>query len=83
MPAQDATPQQAAQAAEKASLGGNGSGDSIPAFFQLDFACAIRSVLIAMAVVMALAAIVAFVGLRRGLQAEPAETEEHTAAPAG
>ncbi len=72
MLAQGASPEQAAQAAAEASQGGPGGGGAIPAFVQLDFAYAIRSVLIAMAVVMALAAIVALIGLRRGLQADPA-----------
>jgi EmrB/QacA subfamily drug resistance transporter len=52
------------------SRGGGGSITSIPHFVQLDFAYATRSVLYVMAAIMAAAAIVAFVGLRAGLQEE-------------
>jgi EmrB/QacA subfamily drug resistance transporter len=56
--------------------GGNGSVGSIPHFFRLDFAHATQSVLYIMAAVMAVAAIVAFVGLKRGVQQDqPAESE--------
>src|SRR5690349_21917483 len=41
---------------------------AIPHFVQLDFAFAIRSVLYAMAIIMAVAAVIAFLGLRRGVQ---------------
>ena len=44
---------------------------------RLDFAVATRSVLHAMSVIMAVAAVAAFVGLKRGLQ------EEAVAAPEG
>jgi EmrB/QacA subfamily drug resistance transporter len=47
-------------------------GHTIPAFIRLDFAHATHVVLLAMSVVMAAAAVVAVVGLRRGVQAEPA-----------
>jgi EmrB/QacA subfamily drug resistance transporter len=49
-----------------------GSGDSaaVPHFIRLDFAHATHSVLIAMAGAMAAAAVVALLGLRRGLQVE-------------
>jgi EmrB/QacA subfamily drug resistance transporter len=43
---------------------------AIPHFVELDFAYAIRSVLYAMAIIMAVAAVIAIVGLRRGLQEE-------------
>jgi EmrB/QacA subfamily drug resistance transporter len=43
---------------------------AIPHFVQLDFAFAIRSVLYAMAIIMAVAAVIAFLGLRRGVQQE-------------
>ena len=49
---------------------GNGSAGSIPHFVRLDFAYATRSVLYAMAAIMALAAITAFLGLRAGVQGE-------------
>jgi EmrB/QacA subfamily drug resistance transporter len=50
------------------SRGGGGNIASIPHFVQLDFAYATRSVLYVMAAIMAAAAVVAFVGLRAGLQ---------------
>jgi EmrB/QacA subfamily drug resistance transporter len=53
---------------------------SIPHFVRMDFAYATRSVLYAMAAIMAAAAIVAFLGLRAGLQADsdeaPADSRE-------
>jgi len=53
------------------SQGGGGSGSgSIPHFIALDFAYAIRTVLWVMAGIMALAAVIAFVGLRYGKQEE-------------
>jgi MFS family permease len=67
-----------AAASARASTISESQGDSstagIPHFIRLDFAHATRSVLLAMAVVMAAAAVVAVVGLRRGIQteAEPA-----------
>jgi EmrB/QacA subfamily drug resistance transporter len=67
-----------AQAAKEAlsisqSQGGSGSTSSIPGFIRLDFAEATRTVLYAMAGVMAAAAIVALLGLRRGVQEEHSE----------
>jgi EmrB/QacA subfamily drug resistance transporter len=50
--------------------GGNGSVASIPHFVRLDFAYATRSVLYVMAAIMAAAAVVAFLGLRHGVQEE-------------
>jgi EmrB/QacA subfamily drug resistance transporter len=55
------------------SRGGNGSIGSIPHFVRLDFAYATRSVLYVMAAIMAVAAIVALVGLRAGVQEEVVE----------
>jgi EmrB/QacA subfamily drug resistance transporter len=52
------------------SRGGSGSIASIPHFVRLDFAYATRSVLYVMAAIMAVATIVAFVGLRAGVQQE-------------
>ncbi len=52
------------------SQGSTGGTASIPHFIRLDFAYATRSVLYAMAGIMAFAAVVAVVGLRRGLQEE-------------
>jgi EmrB/QacA subfamily drug resistance transporter len=56
------------------SQGGNGNVGRIPAFIKLDFAYATRSVFYVMAGIMAVAAVVALVGLQRGLQEEPGET---------
>jgi EmrB/QacA subfamily drug resistance transporter len=58
--------------AEAASLAQSqgGSTAAIPHFVRLDFAYATRSVFQAMAVFMAIAAVVAIVGLRRGVQEE-------------
>ena len=58
---------------------GAGRTGAIPHFVRLDFAYATRTVLLAMAGVMAVAALVALFGLQRGLQAEP---ESVTTAPA-
>jgi EmrB/QacA subfamily drug resistance transporter len=52
------------------SRGGSGSAASIPHFFRVDFADSIQVVLYVMAGIMAAAAIVAFVGLRGGVQQE-------------
>jgi EmrB/QacA subfamily drug resistance transporter len=64
---------------EAASLsqakGGSGGVGAIPHFVRLDFAYATRSVLYVMAAIMAVAAIVAFLGLRAGLQEEGAQGE--------
>jgi len=50
------------------SHGSSGSVTSIPHFFRLDFAYSTQTVLYVMAGIMAAAAVVAFVGLRRGVQ---------------
>jgi hypothetical protein len=47
----------------------------IPHFVRLDFAPAIRAVLLTMAGIMAAACIAALVGLRRGIQADDAELQ--------
>ncbi|MHA6758442.1 MFS transporter [Streptacidiphilus sp. PAMC 29251] len=57
------------------SQGGGGDTSKIPAFIRLDFAYATRTIFYAMAGIMAAAAIVAFIGLRWGIQPE-AETSE-------
>jgi hypothetical protein len=59
----------------------DGSSSAIPHFVRLDFAEATHSVLLAMAVVMAVAAVVALVGLRRGVQADPGGALGAGAAP--
>jgi EmrB/QacA subfamily drug resistance transporter len=53
------------------SQGGSGNVGRIPHFIKMDFAYATRSVFYVMAGIMAVAAVVAFVGLQRGVQEEP------------
>jgi EmrB/QacA subfamily drug resistance transporter len=62
---------------------GNGNVGSIPHFFRLDFAYATQTVLYIMAAVMAVAAIVALVGLRSGVQKDLAPASGEPAAGAG
>ncbi len=59
-----------AEASSISQFEGHASAGSIPHFVRLDFAYATRSVLYAMAGVMALAALTAMVGLRAGRQEE-------------
>jgi hypothetical protein len=72
----------AAQAARIAQLqGGSGSVTTIPQFIRADFAVATKDVLYGMGIIMAVAAVVAILGLRRGLQQAPApETATATSA---
>ena len=63
--------QASAQASKIAQSQGGGGTGAIPHFVRLDFAYATRSVLYAMAGIMAVAAVVALFGLRRGVQVEP------------
>jgi len=72
----------AAQLSQSRSSSGSGGGSSsssstsaIPHFYQLDFAYSTRTVLYVMAGIMAVAAIVAIFGLRRGVQQEPGGAE--------
>ena len=53
----------------------------IPQYFRMDFAHAIEVVLFVMCGIMALAAVVAFIGLQRGLQDMPPEPGEDTEPP--
>jgi MFS family permease len=77
-------PAAAAQAAKIAQLqGGNGNPASIPAFIRADFAGATRDVLFGMTVIMAVAALVALRGLRRGVQEDTDLSAGPGAAPAG
>ena len=70
----------AVQAARIAQLqGGSGNIASIPQFIRADFAGATRDVLYGMGIVMAVAAVVAIFGLRRGVQ-QDAVAETATAA---
>jgi EmrB/QacA subfamily drug resistance transporter len=62
--------QASAQASQIAQSRGGEATSAVPHFIRLDFAYAIQSVLYSMAVIMAVAAIVAFVGLTRGVQQE-------------
>ena len=61
-----------AEAHHIAQSQGGGSTAAIPHFVRLDFAYATRSVLFAMMGIMAVAAVAAIVGLRRGVQVEEA-----------
>jgi len=62
-------PAASAQAAKIAQLqGGNGNITAIPQFIRADFASATRDVLYSMCVIMAVAALVALRGLKRGVQ---------------
>jgi EmrB/QacA subfamily drug resistance transporter len=70
-------PAASAQAAKIAQLqGGSGNPAAIPAFIRADFAAATRDVLFGMAVIMAIAALIALRGLRRGLQQDTAQTDQ-------
>ncbi len=70
-------PAASAQAAKIAQLqGGNGNITTIPAFIRADFAAGTRDVLYGMAIIMAVAALVALRGLRRGVQQDTARTAE-------
>jgi EmrB/QacA subfamily drug resistance transporter len=70
----------AATAAQLQGGSGGGSVSSIPLFIRTDFASATQSVLYGMGVVMAVAAVVAILGLRRGVQQPTAETGAASAA---
>jgi hypothetical protein len=66
------------------SQSGSASIASIPHFVRLDFAYASRTVLYVMAAIMATAAVVALIGLRRGVQEQPgvAPVDPEVASPA-
>jgi MFS family permease len=71
-------PAASAEAAKIAQLQGSNSNSNItdiPAFIRADFAAATRDVLYGMAIIMAVAAVVALRGLRRGVQ-EDTKTAE-------
>ncbi|MEZ0068044.1 EmrB/QacA subfamily drug resistance transporter [Streptacidiphilus sp. MAP12-20] len=75
--------QQAAAAATRGDYsagGGSGSTSSIPKWVRLDFAHGVQTVFYIMAGVMLLAALVALLGLRGGVQAPEAPSAENTAA---
>jgi EmrB/QacA subfamily drug resistance transporter len=72
-------PAASAEAGKIAQLqGGNSNSNitTIPAFIRGDFAAATRDVLYGMAVIMAVAALVALLGLRRGVQEDTAQAPE-------
>ena len=67
-----------AASAEASTIAQSRSADTtgaIPHFIRLDFAHSIQSVLYGMSGIMAVAALIAFVGLSRGVQQETEETE--------
>jgi EmrB/QacA subfamily drug resistance transporter len=68
-------PVASAQAAKIAQLQGRNVA-AIPAFIRADFAAATRDVLYGMAIIMAVAALVALRGLRRGVQQDTAPAAE-------
>jgi EmrB/QacA subfamily drug resistance transporter len=78
-------PAAATEAAASAQLqGGSGSAAAIPQFIRADFAAATQDVLYGMGVVMAVAAVVAIIGLKRGVQQATApETATESASGAG
>jgi EmrB/QacA subfamily drug resistance transporter len=72
----------AAQEAVRLSQSQSGtSTKNIPHFFRVDFAHATQTVLYVMCGIMALSAVVAFVGLQRGLQEMPSETDTDGSLP--
>jgi EmrB/QacA subfamily drug resistance transporter len=78
-------PHQAAAAKAAAisqSQGGSGGSGKIPHFVQADFALSTQTVLDAMAIIMAVAAVAAIVGLRRGVQEESAASASAAAVAA-
>jgi predicted MFS family arabinose efflux permease len=70
-----------AAALSQAGGGGGRSVASIPAFIRLDFADATQTVFRVMAVIMAVAAVIALVGLRSGVQEEVPGEPGEVAAP--
>ena len=68
-------PAQAATEAANQSQSRSGNVAAIPRFFRLDFAHSTQTVLYVMAAIMAAGAIVAIIGLRRGVQQETAAEE--------
>ncbi|KOV10768.1 MFS transporter [Streptomyces sp. XY431] len=61
--------------------GGSGGAAAVPQFFREDFAHATQTVFHWMAAIMAVAALVAIVGLRRGVQAEVAAEDQDQEQP--
>jgi EmrB/QacA subfamily drug resistance transporter len=76
-------PQASAQAAKIAQLqGGNGNVAAIPQYIRADFAGATHNILYVMALFMAVAGVVALLGLRRGVQEDTAEAADRGRRPA-
>ena len=74
---------EAAKIAQRQGNSGNsGNSAAIPLFIRADFAAATREVLYGMTIVMAVAAIVALRGLKRGVQQEPEQAGERVGAVA-
>ena len=73
---------EAAKLAQRQGGNGNGNGNipPIPQFIRADFAVATREVLYGMTIVMAVAALVALRGLKRGVQQEPEQAGERAGA---
>ena len=76
--AQGVSPARATAEASKLAQAENtgASTATIPHFIRLDFAYATRTVFYVMAGIMAAAAVVAFLGLERGVQMETTDTDE-------
>ena len=70
---------QAAQKAAAYAQSRGGQSGSIPHWARVDFAYAIRTVLYGMAIVMLVAAVVALIGLRAGVQDLPSSEADSTA----
>ena len=66
---------EASKIAQQAQAG-NGNPAAIPQFISADFASATRDVLYGMAIIMAIAAVIALRGLRRGVQQDTAPAAE-------
>ena len=76
-------PAASAEAAKIAQLqGGNGNVGATPQFIRADFAGATRDVLYVMAVIMAVAGVVALLGLNRGVQEDTQGAEAAVGAQA-
>ena len=73
---------EAAKLAQRQGGNGNGTIVDIPQFIRADFAVAIREVMYGMTIVMAVAALVALRGLKRGVQQEPEQAGERVGAVA-
>jgi len=77
-------PAAATEAAATAQLQGGSGNAAIPQFIRADFAAATQDVLYGMGVVMAIAAVVAILGLKRGVQQAPAtDTATESTSAAG